>query len=109
MYKLLKDNNIEIYSTNNDEKCSVIERWNRTIKTQLWRYFSANGTQKYIDILQPLIDKYNSTKHRSIGMTPTDARKPSNYQQVSKYLNFDKVKNRNKTPKFKVGNKFRIF
>ena len=106
--ELLKKNNIEIYSTNNDEKCSVVERWNRTIKTQLWRYFSANGTQKYTDILQPLIDKYNGTKHRSIGMTPTDARKPSNYQQVFKNLYLKKVQARNKQPKYKVGDKVRI-
>ena len=106
--ELLKKNNIEIYSTNNDEKCSVVERWNRTIKTQLWRYFSANGTQKYTDILQPLIDKYNATKHRSIGMTPTDARKPSNYQQVFKNLYLKKVQARNKQPKYKVGDKVRI-
>ena len=33
VYKLLKENDIEMYSTNNDEKCSVVERWNRTIKT----------------------------------------------------------------------------
>ena len=106
--RILKNNNIEIYSTNNDEKCSVVERWNRTIKTQLWRYFSANGTQKYIDILQPLIDKYNSTKHRSIGMTPIDARKPSNYHQVFKNLYFKKVQSRNREPKYKVGDKVRI-
>ena len=106
--RLLKKNNIEIYSTNNDEKCSVVERWNRTIKTQLWRYFSANGTQKYTDILQPLIDKYNSTKHRSTGMTPLDARKPSNYQQVFKNLYYKKVQTRNKEPKYKVGDKVRI-
>ena len=105
---LLKKNNIEIYSTNNDEKCSVVERWNRTIKTQLWRYFSANGTQKYTNIIQPLMDKYNSTKHRSIGMTPTDARKPSNYQQVFKNLYLKKVKARKKEPKFKFGDKVRI-
>ena len=72
---LLEKNNIKMYSTHNEEKCSVVERWNRTIKTQLFRYFSANGTEKYTNILQPLIDKYNTTKHRSIGMTPTDARK----------------------------------
>lgn len=106
--ELLKKNNIDIYSTNNDEKCSVIERWNRTIKTQLWRYFSANGTQKYIDILQALMNKYNSTKHRSIGMTPLDARQSSNYQQVFKNLYFKKVQSRNKTPKYKVGDKVRI-
>ena len=106
--ELLKKNNIEIYSTNNDEKCSVVERWNRTIKTQLWRYFSANGTQKYTNILQPLMDKYNSTKHRSIGMTPTDARKPSNYQQVFKNLYLKKVEARDKQPKYEVGDKVRI-
>ena len=106
--KVLKENNIKIYSTHNDEKCSVIERWNRTIKTQLWKYFSANGVQKYTNILQPLIDKYNTTKHRSIGMTPSDARKPSNYTQVFKNLYFRKVQLRNKEPKYKVGDKVRI-
>ena len=105
---LLKKNDIEIYSTNNDEKCSVVERFNRTIKTQLWRYFSANGTQKYTDILQQLMDKYNSTKHRSIGMTPIDARKPSNYQHVFKNLYYKKVQSRNKPAKYKVGDKVRI-
>ena len=108
VYKLLKENGIEMYSTNNDEKCSVVERWNRTIKTQLWRYFSANGTQKYIDILQPLIDKYNSTKHRSINMSPLDARKPSNHQQVFKNLYFKKVQARRIKPKYAVGDKVRI-
>ena len=105
---LLKENNIKMYSTHNDEKCSVVERWNRTIKTELFRYFSANGTQKYTDILQPLIDKYNSTKHRSIGMTPADAREPSNYQQVFKNLYYKKVKSRNIKPKYKVGDQVRI-
>ena len=106
--KLLKENDIEIYSTHNDEKCSVIERWNRTIKTKLWKYFSANGTYKYTDVLQALIDKYNTTKHRSIGMTPTDARKPSNYQEVFKNLYFRKAQSGNIKPKFKVGDKVRI-
>ena len=105
---LLKEHNIHLYSTHNDEKCSVVERWNRTIKTQLWKYFSANGTYKYLDILNPLIQKYNLTKHRSIGFTPSDARKPSNYQQVFKNLYFKKVQRTNTEPKLKVGDKVRI-
>ncbi|MCH2405979.1 MAG: hypothetical protein MK200_07280, partial [Nitrosopumilus sp.] len=105
---LLKKHNIHLYSTHNDEKCSVIERWNRTIKDKLWKYFSANGTYKYLDILNPLIQKYNLTKHRSIGFTPTDARKPSNYQQVFKNLYFKKVQQTNTNPKFKVGDRVRI-
>ena len=106
---LLKKNNIEIYSTENEEKCSVVERWNRTIKSQLWKYFTANGTHRYIDVIQPLIDRYNSTKHRSIGFTPSDARKPSNYQHVFKNLYFKKVQQfLHKKPKFDLGDKVRL-
>ena len=79
---LLKKHDITIYSTENDEKCSVVERWNRTIKTKLWKYFTANGTRKYIDILDALIAKYNNTFNRAIGMTPIEARKPSNHSVV---------------------------
>ena len=110
----LKKQNIDLYSTENEEKCSVIERWNRTIKTQLWKYFTANGTHRYIDILQPLIDKYNSTKHRSIGFTPLDARKPANHGQVFKNLYYKKVKTllnipqTSRKPKFHVGEKVRL-
>ena len=77
---------ITLYSTANVEICSVIERWNRTIKTQLWKYFTANSTHEYIDVLQPLIDRYNNTKNRATRYIPTDARKPSNYQHVFKLI-----------------------
>ena len=43
-------------------------------------------TGVYIDILPQLIEKYNNTKHRSIKCTPSDARKPSNYQHVLKHF-----------------------
>ena len=65
-------------------------------------------------MLQPLIDKYNSTKHRSIGFTPSDARKPLNHQQVFKFLYYKKVKtllNIPYTPRhteFEVGEKVRL-
>ena len=39
---MLKKKRITLYSTENFEKCSVVERWNLTIKSQLWRYFTAN-------------------------------------------------------------------
>ena len=106
--KLLNKHNIHLYSTENEEKCSVVERWNRTIKTKLWKYFTANGTHKYIDILQPLIDKYNTTKHRSIGFTPSDARKPVNEQQVFKNLYFKKVQQNLKTPNYGIGDQVRL-
>ncbi|XP_052818094.1 uncharacterized protein LOC128244118 [Mya arenaria] len=69
-------NLVEIYSTENEEKSSVVERWNRTMKEKMWRYFSANSTNKYIDILNDLVDQYNDTKHSSIKMNPVEASMP---------------------------------
>ena len=107
--KLLLKKGITLYSTENEEKCSVIERWNRTIKTKLWKYFTANGTHKYIDILPSLINKYNNTKHRSIGMTPTEAQKIENHDHVFRHLYFDKMeKLGEQKPKFSVGMKVRL-
>ena len=107
---VLKKNNIRLYSTQNEEKASVVERWNRTIKRNMWKYFSANNTKKYIDSLDKLIDKYNNTKHRAIGCTPTVARQPSSYQRVFKHLYAKKVDERRSIlPKFQVGDLVRIF
>ena len=105
---ILKNEGIQIYSTHNDEKCSVVERWNRTIKTNLWKYFTANGTYKYTDILQALIQKYNNTVNRSTKFTPVNARKSINYHEVFHNLFSKKLHKSNTTPIFIVGDKVRI-
>ena len=50
-------NNMMLYSTENEEKSSVVERWNRTMKNIMWKYFTANNTQKYIDFLPSIVEK----------------------------------------------------
>ena len=75
----LKSQNIELYSTYNfDIKACVIERFIRTFKSRLYRYFTEKSTNKYIDVLSKIIDSYNSSFHRSIKMTPKEARKHEN-------------------------------
>ena len=100
---VLEDNNAMHYSTENEEKSSVAERWTRRMKNIVWKYFTANNTQKYIDVLPSMVDKYNSTSHRSIKMTPSDTHNPPSYQHVALY-----AKTRKSTPKFHVGDKIRI-
>ena len=90
-----------LYSTENEEKSSVVERWNRRMKNIMWKYFTANNTQKYIDVLPGMVDKYNSTYHPSIKLTPSDTRNAANYQHVH---NARKAT----PPKFHVGDKVRI-
>ena len=75
---VLTTNNVALYSTENEEKSSVVERWNRTKKNITWKYFTANNAQKYIDVLPGMVERYNNTYHRSIKLKPTDARKPAN-------------------------------
>ena len=110
MTNLLKKHNVHLYWTENEEKSCIVERWNRTIKRMMWKYFTRHQTGIYIDILPEMIKKYNSTYHGSIKCTPTDARKPSNYQHVfdSLYNGKNRRVREKKTPKFKIGDKVRI-
>ena len=48
----------------------MVERVIRTLKTRMWRYFTAKKTMRYIDVLQDLVDSYNQSKHRSIQKKP---------------------------------------
>ena len=45
------------------------------MKENMWKYFTANSTRVYIDVLDKLVQQYNSTKHSSIKMTPVEASK----------------------------------
>jgi transposase InsO family protein len=62
------------HSLTNDSKmkCSVIERFNRTLKTRIWKWFTHTNSHRYIDELQNFVDGYNSSIHRSIKMAPKD-------------------------------------
>ena len=101
-------NNVTLYSTENEEKSSILERWNRTMKNIMWKHFTANNTQMYTDVLSSMLEKYNNTYHRSIKLIPSDARNPAKYQHVHNAL-YAKFNARKATsPKFHVGDKVRI-
>ena len=97
---------IDIYSTENEEKASVVERWNRTMKEKMFKYFSANNTRKYIDVLDEMVKSYNETVHSSIKMTPIEASKEMNENKV--WLNLYSIPKEGKDPKYSVGDKVRI-
>ena len=47
--------NFKLYSTHNLQKSSIIERFNRSIKEKMYKYFTANNTWRYVDILDDMI------------------------------------------------------
>nr|XP_012221152.1 PREDICTED: uncharacterized protein LOC105671473 [Linepithema humile] len=53
-------------------KASVVERLNRTLKNEMWKFFTLAGSYKWIDDLPRLVSEYNGRKHRTIGMRPID-------------------------------------
>ena len=67
-----------MYSTGNEEKSSVVERWNRTIKNKMYKQFTVQGNTIYLDMIPELVQKYNNTKHSSIKMTPLEASNKKN-------------------------------
>ena len=61
----------------------MIERFNRTIKDEIFTYFTANSTRKYIGVLETLVDQYNNTVHSLIKITPVE---PSLKKMKTKFL-----------------------
>ena len=52
---LMKEEDIELYNTYNETKASIVERLIRTLKTKMWRYFTAKKTMRYVDMLPDLV------------------------------------------------------
>ena len=100
---------IELYSTENEEKSSIVERWIRTMKEKMWKYFTDNNTYRYMDILPDLVEDYNNTVHSSTKLTPVEASKKKNELTVWRNLYPDRLKIQQPiTPKFSVGDEVRI-
>ena len=78
------------------------------MKNLMWKYFTANNTQKYTDVLLSMVEKCNNTYHPSINLTPSDARNPANFQHVHNALNAKVNARKATSPKFHVGDKVRI-
>ena len=72
---LMKRHGIKHFASESEQKAAVFERFNRTIKTRIWTYFSDRGTVRWVDIIQDLVDAYTTSRHRFIGMAPADVQK----------------------------------
>ena len=100
MKSWLENNDIEMYSTHNDGKSVVAERFIRTLKNKIYKYMTSMPKNAYINKLDDIVNKYNNTYHRAIKIKPVDV-KPSTYIDSSKEINYQ-------DPKFKIGDIARI-
>ena len=85
----------------------MIERFNRTIKEKLFKYFSGNNTRKFVDVLHVLVDQYNNTIHSSIKMTSKAASRKENENKGWRNL-YPEFGCKTLIPKFSIGDHVRI-
>ena len=96
----LKINGIEMYSTYNEGKSVVAQRFIRTLKNKIFKYMTAISTNVYFDVLDGIVNKYYKAVHKTIKMKPIDVTGDS-------YVEYNEDFNK-KDPKFKVGDNVRI-
>ena len=106
--KWLSDNNIIMYSTYNEGKSVVAERFIRTLKNKLYKHMTATGKNVYYDVLDDIINKYNNTKHGTIKMKLIDV-KNNKRVYIDEHNEKDTTKSSSsERSRFKVGDRVRI-
>ena len=98
--KWLSDNDIIMYSTFNEGKSVVAERFIRTLKNKLYKHMTATGKNVYYDILDDVVNDYSNTKHNTIKMKPKDV----GYNNKRVYID----EHNKKDSRFKIGDRVRI-
>lgn len=99
---LMREYNINHYSTYSTKKASIVERVIRTLKNNLYKQFSARGSYRWIQLLPLATKSYNNTKHRTIGMKPIDVK------EDTKIKAYDQIKVVPRKFKFRLGDVVRI-
>ena len=100
---LLNHYKIHYYWTFSGLKASIVERWNKTLKTRMFKQFVLNGNHHWINILDDLVQDYNFSKHR--GAPASIAR--GNAHEIKEKFEYKNLRNP-KPPKFAVGDSVRI-
>lgn len=73
--KLMKENDVTHFFSQNEKKANVAERGIKTIKSRLSRYMTQHQTHRWIDVLTKVTKSYNATYHRTLRMAPEQVKK----------------------------------
>ena len=84
-----------MYSTYNEGKSVVAERFMRTLKNKLYKHMTATGKNVYYDVLDDVVSKYNKTEHSTIKMKPKDVKNDNKKVYIDEH--------NEKDSRFKVG------
>ena len=63
-----------MYSTHNEGKSDVAERFTRTLKHKIYKHMTAIAKNVYFDILDDIVNEYNNVYHTTTKMKPIDVK-----------------------------------
>ena len=89
-----------MYSTHNEGKSVIAERFIRTLKNKIYKHMTVISKNVYSDVLDDTVDEYNNTYHKTIKIKPVDVKDYS-------FAEYNEESNE-KDPKSKVGDHVRI-
>jgi len=106
----LEKENVRFFTADNpDIKALIVERFNRTLKTKMWKYFTHKKTTRYVDVLDQLLDSYNNSKHSKIKMAPSQVNEVNSLDVYRALYGEDQPPSKNTLDyKFKEGDYVRI-
>ena len=78
----LEKNNMDMYTSHNEGKSVVDERFIRALKTKIYKYVTSMPKNAYLDKLGDIVNKYNNIYHKIIKMKPVNVKDDT-------YINFD--------------------
>lgn len=105
---LLEKHKISLYSVYTKIKGAIVERFNRTLKSRMWKKFSLQGTYKWVEIVQSLVKDYNHTVHSTINMKPVEVTRKDEEKILKRLQSQRSVNSKTKPPRFKSGDRVRI-
>ena len=88
-------------------KAALVERFNRTLQSKLYKYFTAKKTLHYLRVLPVVIKSYNNRIHRAHGVSPQTVNK-RNQKKIWEKLYGKYFKKKYKNPKLKIGDLVRL-
>ena len=74
-----------MYSTFNEGKSVVVERFIRRLKNKLYKHMAAINKNVYYDVLDDVVNECNNTKHNTIKMKPKDVKNDNNRVYIDEY------------------------
>ena len=104
---LFRKYGIHWFSTENETKAQVVERFNQTLKNEMLRLFTRKNTKTWIHVIDDLLSNYNNIYHRTSKMTPIEASQKENDRALYNAL-FPENKSKLTKSKFQVGDRVRI-